>query len=91
MSKTFFMNNLKEASYILGTKIYRDRTNKLLSLSQYVHIDKLLKRFSMDESKKGFLPTSYGVLLSRKQSLKIEEERKHMNKIPYASAIRSII
>ena len=52
LSKYFSMKDLGEAAYILGIKIYRDRSNRLLGLSQSTYIDKVLKRFSMEESKK---------------------------------------
>ena len=34
LSTQFSMKDLGEASYILGTKIYRDRSKKMLGLSQ---------------------------------------------------------
>jgi hypothetical protein len=64
----FLMKDLSEAVYILGIKIYRDRTRRLLGLSQSTHIEKLLKRFNMSEAKKGFLPVSHGIRLSETQS-----------------------
>ena len=39
----FSMKDLGEAAYILGIKIYRDRPNLLLALSQRTYIDKILK------------------------------------------------
>ena len=48
--------SLGEATCILGIRIYRDRSRKLLGLSQSMYINKMLKRFSMDLSKKGFVP-----------------------------------
>ena len=54
LSKHFSMKDLGEAAYILGVKIYRDRSNKLLGLSQSTYNDKMLKKFSMDQSKKGY-------------------------------------
>ena len=55
LSSCFSMKDLGEAAYILGVKIYRDRSRRLLGLSQSTYIDKVLKRFSMEESKKGIL------------------------------------
>ena len=49
----FSMKDLGEAMYILGIKIYRDRSRRLLGLSQSTYIDKVLKRFNMSEGKKG--------------------------------------
>lgn len=38
LSKTFFMKDLGEASYILGIKICRDGSRKLIGLSQSFYI-----------------------------------------------------
>lgn len=50
------MKDLGEAAYVLGIKIYRDRSRRLLALSQGTYREKILKRFKMDHAKKGFLP-----------------------------------
>ena len=73
------MNDLGEATYILGIKIYRDRSRHLIGLSQRTYLDKVLKKFKMDQSKKGFLSMLQGVKLSKTQSpttQKIGRERK---------------
>ena len=91
LSKNFSMKDLGEATYILGIKIYRDRTKRLLGLSQSTYIEKMLKRFSMEQSKRGYIPMVSGITLLKSMCLKTQEERTHMNKIPYASAIGSIM
>ncbi|GJW31914.1 hypothetical protein Tco_0051946 [Tanacetum coccineum] len=48
--------DLGEAAYILGIKIYRDRSLRLIGLNQSAYIDKILKKFNMQNSKKGFIP-----------------------------------
>ncbi|KAK8670849.1 hypothetical protein V6N13_037463 [Hibiscus sabdariffa] len=78
-------------AYILGVKIYRDRSRRLLGLSQSTYIDKVLKRFSMEESKKGFLPIRHGISLSKEMCPSTSQERERMSQIPYASAIGSIM
>ena len=45
----------------------------------------------MTDSKKDFIPLQQGVVLSKKDSPSIKEQREYMSKIPYASAIRSIM
>ena len=77
--------------YILGIKIYRDRSRRLLGLSQSTYIDKVLKRFNMSEAKKGFLPLSHGIRLRESQSPLTSNERSKMSRILYASAIGSIM
>ena len=51
LSTQFSMKDLWEASFALGIQIYRDRSKRLLGLPQNPYIDKILKRFSMKESK----------------------------------------
>ena len=48
LSLKFSMKDLGEATFILGIKIYRDRSRMLLGISQSTYIDKVLKRFNMD-------------------------------------------
>ena len=45
-----------KAAYILGIKIYRDRSRRPMILSKNAHLDMFLKEFKIDQSKKGFLP-----------------------------------
>src|SRR3954467_43857 len=85
------MKDLGEAAYILGIKIYRDRSRRLIGLSQSTYIDKVLKRFNMHEAKKGFLPASHGTHLSKTQGPSTPDEQRRMDKIPYALSNRSIM
>ena len=55
LNKNFLIKDLGEAAYILSIKIYRDRSRRLIGLSQSTYLDKVLK-FKMDQSKKGFFP-----------------------------------
>ena len=91
LNKSFSMKDLGEAAYILGIKIYRDRSRRLIGLSQSTYLDKILKKFKMDQSKKGFLPLLQGVKLSETQCPTTTEDREKMKVIPYASTIGSIM
>ena len=53
LSSQFDMKDLGKANFILGIKLWQDRKNRMLSLSQAGYIDKVLERFSMQNSKKG--------------------------------------
>ena len=72
-------------------RIYRDRSKGLLGLSQSTYIDKVLKRFCMDLSKRGNIPMLHGKHLLKSMCPKTQEERDNMSWIPYASAIGSIM
>ena len=91
LGKCFAMKDLGEATYILGIRIYRDRTQRLIGLSQSTYVDKILKRFNMLDSKKGSLPFHHGIKLSQDQSPVTADAVDKMSRVPYASAIGSIM
>ncbi|KAL0294752.1 UNVERIFIED_CONTAM: Retrovirus-related Pol polyprotein from transposon TNT 1-94 [Sesamum radiatum] len=66
LSTQFSMKDMGEASYILGIKIYRDRSKRMLGITQSSYIEKVLKRFRMKHSKRGVLPMRHGIKLSKK-------------------------
>ena len=53
--RIFSKKDFGEAAYILSFKIYRDRSKRLISFSMSTYLDKLLKYFKMEQSKKKFL------------------------------------
>ena len=79
------MKDLDEAAYILSIKIYRDRSRRLIGLSQSTYLDKDLKKFKMDQAKKGFLLVLQGVKLSQTQYPTTAKDREKMKVISYAS------
>ncbi|GJV22073.1 retrotransposon protein, putative, ty1-copia subclass [Tanacetum coccineum] len=54
--KCFSMKDLEEATYILGIRIIRDKSKRLIALSQSAYLEKNLKKFRMENSKKGYTP-----------------------------------
>ena len=91
LSSQFDIKDLGEANFILGIKLWQDHKNKMLGLSQTGYIDKVLKRFSMQNSKKLLLPFRHGVPMSDYQRPKTLEEENIMRQVPYASAVRSLM
>nr|GEX23714.1 hypothetical protein [Tanacetum cinerariifolium] len=55
LEKCFAMKDLDEAAYIFGIKIYRDRSRQLIRLCQSAYNEKILKRFNMQNSKRGLI------------------------------------
>ncbi|GKE38737.1 retrotransposon protein, putative, ty1-copia subclass [Tanacetum coccineum] len=53
LGRCFAMKDLGEAVYIFGIKIYRDRSWRLIGLRQSDYTEKILKRFHMENSKRG--------------------------------------
>ena len=89
--KNFFMKDMKEATYILWIKFYRDISKMLLVLFKFMFIDKMKKQFSMKEPKRWYLPILHIIYLSKDMCYMTQIERDKMKMIPYASTIRSIM
>ncbi|GKC77688.1 hypothetical protein Tco_1128462 [Tanacetum coccineum] len=85
------MKDLAEATFILGIKIYRDRSRRLIGLCQSAYMDKILKRYRVDNSKRGYIPMRERLDLNKIQGASTPREVKRMQNVPYASAVGSII
>ena len=85
------MKDLGEASHILGIKLLRDCQKRMLGLSQASYIDEILARFSIQDSKKGFVPFRVGSSLSANQRSKTPAEIERIRGNPYASAVGSLM
>ncbi|GJZ56784.1 retrotransposon protein, putative, ty1-copia subclass [Tanacetum coccineum] len=85
LERCFAMKDLGEAAYILGIKIYRDRSKRLIGLCQNAYIEKILKRFYMENSKHGTILMQEKLKLSKSQGASTPAEIRRMQNIPYAS------
>nr|GEV01197.1 hypothetical protein [Tanacetum cinerariifolium] len=91
LGKCFAMQDLGEAAFILGIKSDRDRSKRLIGLSQSAYMDKILKRNKIDNSKRGHIPMQEGLDLNKTQGASTPEEVKRMQNVPYASVVGSIM
>jgi len=64
-----------ESRYVLGVKISRNHSKKLLSLSQGAHINKILEHFEMHYSKSVDIPVGKDFTFSLDQCPKIYKEK----------------
>ncbi|GJX10745.1 retrotransposon protein, putative, ty1-copia subclass [Tanacetum coccineum] len=87
----FSMKDLGEAAYIIGIKIRRDRSKRLIALSQSAYLKKILKRFWMENSKKGYIPMIENPNYRKFQGAKTPSKVQRMQRVPYASAIDSTV
>ncbi|GJZ96631.1 retrotransposon protein, putative, ty1-copia subclass [Tanacetum coccineum] len=74
LGKCFAMKDLGEAVFILGIKIYRDRSKRLIGLGQKAYMDKILKRYKMDNSKRGHIPMQERLDLNKTQGASTPKE-----------------
>ncbi|RVX18691.1 Retrovirus-related Pol polyprotein from transposon TNT 1-94 [Vitis vinifera] len=91
LSKNFHMVDMGEANYVIGIEIFRDRSRGVLGLSQKGYIDWVLERFNMQSCSSGIAPILKGDKLSKMQCPRNNMEREQMKKIPYASAVGSLM
>lgn len=91
LSAEFEMKDLGPAKRILGMDIYRDRACGKLYLSQQSYISRVLEKYSMDNSKPVSIPLAAHFQLSSELCPETEEEAEEMSKIPYQSAVGSLM
>nr|GEV10280.1 hypothetical protein [Tanacetum cinerariifolium] len=91
IERCFVMKDLGEAAYILGIKIYRDRSRWLIGLCQSTYIKKILKRYCRENSKRGSISMQEKLKLSKSQGASTPAELKRMQNVPYASTVGSIM
>ena len=60
----------------------------MIALSQASYIYKIIEKFAMQKAKKSSIAD---LILSLDDCPKTSEEREHMNKVPYASTVGSLI
>uniref|UniRef100_A0A3Q7J8D3 Reverse transcriptase Ty1/copia-type domain-containing protein n=1 Tax=Solanum lycopersicum TaxID=4081 RepID=A0A3Q7J8D3_SOLLC len=91
LSAEFEMKDLGAARKILGMEIIRDRERRKLFLSQRSYIQKVLARFGMSSSKPIDTPSAANIHLTAMFAPQSEEEKEYMSRVPYASAVGSLM
>ncbi|GKA03941.1 retrotransposon protein, putative, ty1-copia subclass [Tanacetum coccineum] len=72
---------IMEVAYVLGIKIYKDRLRRLIGMCQSAYIKKILKRFNMENSKRGSIPMQDKSKLSKSQGASTPAEVKRIGDI----------
>ncbi|GJW23715.1 retrotransposon protein, putative, ty1-copia subclass [Tanacetum coccineum] len=78
--KTAFLNGYLDENIYMVSK-------RLIGLSQSAYMDKILKRFRMDNSKRGYIPMQERLDLNKTQGASTPKEVKRMQNVPYASVV----
>lgn len=80
-----------EVNYVLRVKILKDWSKRLLDLSQETYLKRILEQFHMYNCKPIDTPVIKGESLSLEKYPKTLQEKEKMNRVPYASAIGSLM
>ena len=91
LGSKFAMKDLGPAQQILGMRIMHDRKDKRLWLSQEKYIKKVLNKFNMKDAKLVGTPFGAHFKLSTELYPSNDKEKEEMSKIPYASAVGSLM
>ncbi|GJY77060.1 retrovirus-related pol polyprotein from transposon TNT 1-94 [Tanacetum coccineum] len=91
LAREFEMKDLGPANKILGMQIHRDKVSRKIWLSQKSYVKKILQRFNMQDCKPISTPFPTNVKLSSMKSPSSEKERMKMSRVPYASAVGSLM
>ncbi|KAL5768311.1 hypothetical protein ACOSQ2_015094 [Xanthoceras sorbifolium] len=91
LKNEFEMKDLGAAKKILGMEIKRNRKEGKLFLTQRGYIEKVLERFGMKNAKPVSTPLAAHFRLSAALSPKTESEKRYMTRVPYSSAVGSIM
>ncbi|KAH9706402.1 hypothetical protein KPL70_012195 [Citrus sinensis] len=92
LASEFEMKDLGDEQRILGMEIRRDKKNGSVWLTQKSYLKKVLERFGMnDKTKPVCTPLALHFKLSSSSCPRSQEERDYMARVPYASAVGSLI
>nr|GEY60291.1 hypothetical protein [Tanacetum cinerariifolium] len=73
------------------TFLISDRSKRLIGLSQNAYMDKILKRYKIDNSKHGHISMQERLDLNKTQGASTPKEVKRMQNVPYSSAVGSVM
>jgi hypothetical protein len=91
LSKKFDMQDFGPASTILGMKLTYNRQEGVLSLSQDKYIGEILKKYNLQDCTGVVTPMTAGMKYTKSMSPKDEKGKVQMSKVPYRSAIGSLM
>ena len=91
LGSKFEMKDMGPANYVLGIRISRDRDSKLIYLDQENYLEKVLKRFKMEDCRPVSTPVSKGTILNKSMCPTNKTELEEMKAVPYAQAVGSLM
>nr|GFD11352.1 retrovirus-related Pol polyprotein from transposon TNT 1-94 [Tanacetum cinerariifolium] len=85
------MKDLEETKKILGIEIVKDRSRKILRVSQSGYVSKILNNFRIENGKLVQMSLGGHFKLSLKDCPIKDCDVKRMSKVPYANAVGSLM
>ena len=91
LQRKFKMRDLGPLHYILGIQVIRDRSKRLIYLSQAKHIEDVLSKHNMSNCRPVSTPLDKSVTLSKDDCPDSPDEVAYMSSVPYLSAVGSLM
>nr|GEY32492.1 hypothetical protein [Tanacetum cinerariifolium] len=91
LKREFDMKDLGETKKILGMEIVKDRSRKILRVSQSGYVSKILNNFRIENGKLVQMPLGGHFKLSLKDCPIRDCDVRRMSKVPYANAVGSLM
>ncbi|ESK88080.1 gag-pol polyprotein, partial [Moniliophthora roreri MCA 2997] len=91
LSKHVVISDKGEISQLLGMTVTQDRAAHTISFNQFLYIDSIVEHFGLGSACPSPTPIAHGTKLSKTQSPTTLEEQSTMTKVPYQSAVGSIM
>ena len=87
----FEMKDMGPANYVLGIRISRDRDSKLIYLDQKNYLEKVLKKFKMEDCRPVSTSVSKETILNKSICPTNNTELEEMIDVPYGQAVGSLM
>uniref|UniRef100_A0A2N9HAA9 CCHC-type domain-containing protein n=1 Tax=Fagus sylvatica TaxID=28930 RepID=A0A2N9HAA9_FAGSY len=91
LGSKFEMKDMGPANYVLGIRISRDRDSKLIYLDQENYLEKVLKRFKMEDCRPVSTPVSKRTILNKSMCPTNKTKLEEMKAVPYAQAVGNLM
>lgn len=91
LKSKFKITDLGQLKNLLGINIQREGQTGKIRLSQKQYVEKLLKKFNMEDSKEVSTPMESSLKISKKMSSTTEEEKSEMKNRPYRELVGGLI
>nr|GEZ20399.1 retrovirus-related Pol polyprotein from transposon TNT 1-94 [Tanacetum cinerariifolium] len=91
LKKEFDVKELEEAKKILGREIVKDRSRKIMRVSQFGYVSKILNNFRIDNGKSVKMPLGGHFKLSLRDCPVRDCDVERMSKVSYANVVGSLM
>ena len=91
LRQQYEISDLGELHWLLGVEVKRDRTARIISLSQRAYIETVLKEFHLNDATTLSIPAEPGIVLGVHQCPKTVAEFKDMETVPYACGVGKLM